>query len=325
MHTTRGACLAFLCLIAACSSRWESPYDAGGAGWLMSVWGPSENELLAVGGTPTRGALYRLQDDGYEAVPLGLDVPLLNWIHGFERNDATIVGNGGTILHWNGTVAMAQASPSTQDLWGVWGSSPSDLWAVGGNGRNPGEATLLHFDGTSWQLVPLPVLQRPNVYALYKVWGSAPSDVWVVGQRGVVLRFDGSSWREELVGASDDLIAVWGTDADHVAMVGGRSNGVIASWNGSAFSIRPLAPLPCLNGVWMREPSVVHVVGVDGTTAVVDFESLEADAHYLDTSDDLHSVFGDANGQLTTVGGNLEASADPFRGVVYRRRLQPGE
>ena len=36
------------------SSGWQPAFDAGAIGWFLNVWGPSADDLYAVGGTPTR-------------------------------------------------------------------------------------------------------------------------------------------------------------------------------------------------------------------------------------------------------------------------------
>jgi hypothetical protein len=47
--------------------------------------------------------------------------------------------NGMTDNIWS-----AMDSGTTEDLYGVWGSSASDVFAVGWNG------TILHYDGSTW-------------------------------------------------------------------------------------------------------------------------------------------------------------------------------
>ena len=43
-----------------------------------------------------------------------------------------------------------QAIGTGVGLWGVWGSSATDVFAVGGNGAI-GEGTILHYDGDTWR------------------------------------------------------------------------------------------------------------------------------------------------------------------------------
>lgn len=320
-------------LAAACpdgggeSRQWREAFDATETGWLLNVWGPSGDDLYAVGGSPDTGVVMHHDGDGWSELDTGLDVPLLNWTWGFGPDRIWMVGNGGTIIHWDGSTWTRQEleTPTDQALWGVWGASPDDLWAVGGNGRAEGQATILRYDGSVWRTVAVPALERSNVWAFFKVWGTGPDDVWMVGQRGAVLQWNGSELVEHLVGTSEDLISVWGTGPDHIAVVGGRGNGVVSTWDGAEWHTDPLAPVPGLNGVWMRRPDVVHAVGALGTIVTIDFDTHDVTESYQDTADDFHSVFGDPSGHITTVGGNLAQVAGPYRGIAYTRALGDDE
>jgi len=65
----------------------------------------------------------------------------------------------------------------------VWGSSPTDIWAVGD------EATIVHYDGTSWSLST--VALAPGIVPDFRgVWGSGADDVWAVGG-DVIVRLAG--------------------------------------------------------------------------------------------------------------------------------------
>jgi len=324
----RIACLtACSLLLTACPSDpegWGPAFDASETGWLLSVWGPSGDDLYAVGGTPDKAAVMHFDGSTWDPVDLGLEAPLLNWTYGFSSSDITTVGADGTILHYDGSAWTAQTTTTTEDLWGVWGAAPDDLWAVGGRGRAEGQQTILHYDGQSWTKIKTPALTRPNVFAFFKVWGSAADDVYVVGQRGAVLHYDGQAWTEQLVGTSEDLVSVWGTSKDNVVIVGGRNNGQIALWNGTTWQQKSLAPLGGLNGVWLRNNAVAHVVGTDGTLATVDLSTLE----YVDQTPlevkpvlDFHAVFGDSQDRLTAVGGSFRLIDGPYEGVAYSKEL----
>ncbi|AKU97411.1 hypothetical protein AKJ09_04075 [Labilithrix luteola] len=88
-------------------------------------------------------------------------------------------------------------------LTSVWGSSKSDVWAVGSGG------TIVHYDGSKWNAVPSGVQST-----LYAVWSSGPKDVWAAGSSKVVLHStDASTFTpvpvsEEGVGR---VFAMWGT------------------------------------------------------------------------------------------------------------------
>ncbi|NJK33030.1 MAG: hypothetical protein HC927_11815, partial [Deltaproteobacteria bacterium] len=56
-----------------------------------------------------------------------------------------------------------------------------------------------------------------------------------------MLHWDGSAWTQELAGTSADLISLWGSGDDDVLAVGGRANGVLVRWDGSAWQALSLA------------------------------------------------------------------------------------
>jgi len=323
--------LALLLAVVGCDEDPEAPawtpaFDAEPLGWFLNVGGASADALWAVGGTPDDGLMMGFDGTSWTEQPLPAEVPLLNWVHALAVDDVTVVGNGGTVLHFDGATWTSQETPTEEDLWGVWGVASDDLWAVGGRGREAGQATLLRFDGTEWSSVELPVLERPNVNALFKVWGSGPSDVWAVGQRGAVLHYDGSTWTEELVGASDDLIAVWGTGPDHVVAVGGRGVGIASVFDGTEWRTESLAPTPGLNGIWTRSAGTAHAVGVAGTLVTFDTTTFEVVPETSGAADDFHAVFSPpGSNTLYAVGGTLGFTSGPYEGLAYQRLLRDDE
>lgn len=72
------------------------------------------------------------------------------------------------------------------DLFGVWGTGPTDAWAVGDKG------TILHWNGATWL-----ARQAPTAKALRAVGGTGPQDVWMVGDEGVAIHFDGATLKED--------------------------------------------------------------------------------------------------------------------------------
>jgi hypothetical protein len=127
------------------------------------------------------------------------------------------------------------------------------------------------------------------------------------------------------VGASDDLIALWGTGPDDIVAVGGRAIGIVSTWNGVAWQTKSLAPLPGLNGVWYRRAGRVHVAGVAGTLGVLNAADGSLRDESQDTPLDLHGIFGTAGGRLVAVGGNFEGPVPPYQGIALERTLASDE
>ncbi len=312
------------------SETWEVAEGATESGWLLSVWGPEGTDVrYAAGGTLDNdggsGTLLRYESGAWQEMVLPAETPLLNWVYGFAADDVFVAGLNGVMLHWDGTAFTSMPTPTDEWLWGVWGAAPDDVWAVGGGGRTEDEAVILHYDGSAWTQVEVPPLERAGVRAFFKVWGSGPNDVVIVGQRGIILRWDGTRFHEQGAGLSDDLISVWGTDADHVVAVGGRGNGVVARWDGTEWRNARLSPLPGLNGVWLRGDTI-HAVGILGTIARIDFQTLTYEVDPTDATLDFHAIFGDGTERLTAVGGDLALGPSAaFRGLAYERMLGAGE
>jgi hypothetical protein len=303
--------------------NWEEAFDASAVGWMMSGWGPGDGSLWVVGGRESAGAILRFDANGWRQIDPGFPVPLLNWVHGTSASDVFVGGLDGTMLHFDGSSWTAQETPVTAPVWGIWAVAPDDVWAVGGNNLFAGTPFVLHYGGAQWSLAPIPVLQRPGVYAFFKVWGSGPNDVYIVGQNGAILHWDGESFTEEGAGISQDLIGIWGTGPDDITVVGGRGTAELAHFDGTQWHRAPPSSLPGLNGVWTRRSDVAHVVGVAGTVLRVDPRTLEVlEKVPVPTTFALHSVFGDASGQILAFGANFDY---PERGVVLIRRLANGD
>jgi hypothetical protein len=91
-------------------------------------------------------------------------------------------------------------------------------------------------------------------------------------------------------------------------------------YDGTAWHGHDLTPLPGLNGVWMRTPDLAHVVGIEGTLATVDLETMEHVERSEDTRLAFHAIFGDG-ARLTAVGGSLSSPLPPYRGIAMSRPL----
>lgn len=305
--------------LTGCEPRWEQAFDAG-ENWYQNLGGATPDLLYAVGGTTDKGSIQRFDGKRWAQVEFGVDVPLLNWVHAVSKDDVWAVGNEGTLLHFDGAAWTLSPAQTTQPLWGIWGAASDDLWAVGGSGFSSGEPLLFHFDGTAWTKIQVPPLSRDNVFAFYKVWGTSATDVRVVGQDGAIIHFDGAGWKDEVSGAKDDLISLWGNGPNHIVAVGGRGNGLVSIWDGAAWTTTSLSPLPGLNGVWMDADGTTWVGGGMGTLGELDVEQVELLPAEVDSTLDFHSVFGSGE-RLYAVGGNLAtgASTGRFKGVAVHR------
>ena len=99
-------------------------------------------------------------------------------VWGSSDSDVFAVGHPGIILHYDGATWSPMSSGTTETLWGVWGNSGGDVFAVGGPG------TILHYDGATWGPMSSGITD-----SLYDVWGSNSNDVFAVGENGTILYY----------------------------------------------------------------------------------------------------------------------------------------
>jgi len=71
---------------------------------------------------------------------------------GTSSSDMYTVGDGGTILHFDGSTWTKMQSGTTGDLHSIWGTSDQNIWAAGYNDTK-GTVAIVHFKGTSWQAI----------------------------------------------------------------------------------------------------------------------------------------------------------------------------
>jgi len=290
---------------------------------LLSVSGDSLDTVWAVGGglgTPGDALAIRRTAAGWETVATGFEETLW-WVWVAGPDDVFMVGEAGRIAHWDGSAITEMTSPTTSVLFGVWGASPTDVWAVGGDPFGMGDTdVILHYDGSAWTAASVPM---PEGVAFFKVWGTSANDVWAVGQRGQIVHYDGSAWSHVASPTTSPLFTVAGNASGDVWAVGGPP-AVILRYDGSAWNEEPLpGPASVLNGVAVSDLGEVQVVGARGTKWWLGADGVWVDEFDAAPADDLHAAWigGD---HVLAVGGNFNAPSGAARvGVLAYRGTSP--
>ncbi len=147
--------------------------------------------------------------------------------------------------------------PNANQLRAAWGSSGSDVFAVGDIG------TILHTtdSGSTW--TPMTSGTGVNIYG---VWGTSATNVIAVGDTGNIRQYNGTSWTGMTNSNTKRLRDVWGTAADNIIAVG--EDGTIRKYNGSAWSSMTSNTTLTLQGVWGSSATNIFAVGgaKDGQT-----------------------------------------------------------
>jgi hypothetical protein len=184
------------------------------------------------------------------------------------------VGDGGTIVHHNGTMWSDESAGSgtMEELRGVWGPAADDFWAVGTCG------TIRRYDGNTWNTT---TVDDTVQFQFNAVWGNAAGEVFIAGEgifctpslqtagnlhvEGVTLLFTGSEWEQLRTYTFEDLIGLWGSSSRDVWAVG--TNGLMLNYSGGpAWSPEiPVAPASALRDVWGVDRNTAFAVGSGGT------------------------------------------------------------
>lgn len=233
-------------------------------GWITGISGLSASDIWAV---DLSGSVLHFDGATWSTVETGFprDQPRAVWAR--TPADVWIVAAdpstpgfpSPTILHYDGTTWTATASPTSNYLTSIWGSSASDIWAVGSSGE------IIHYDGTTWTSVASGTLQQ-----LWAVWGTSASDVWAGGE-SVMLHYNGSGWSPVPIHAL--ALAIWGTSQSDVwaATSPGELHYDGQRWSTiqSGFLYDPYAPSGGGQpyAVWGASPSSVWIGGWNGVIA----------------------------------------------------------
>lgn len=200
-----------------------------------------------------------------------------------------VILRGGT--NWT---ADSSNTPDGINLLGIWGSGPSDVWAVGDQG-----IALHNGGGTSWTSSapaalggnPMRAISGASSTAVYAsdiyggiyvyngnwllsrhviaddvyglgVIGGVPYAVGQNAGNGFVLRFDGSNWQKDLA-TSSAFLGIAGLGASEQWAVGEAGN--VWQFNGTGWQQRSLGQSPPLHGVFAADAQNVWAVGDKGT------------------------------------------------------------
>lgn len=173
------------------------------------------------------------------------------WFDIWGSSASDIWAVGYDLIHFNGTDWTVTTNPSDKTLYGIWGAGPDDVYAVGRDYFTD-DGVMLHYNGTSWSIV-MDDVSDPGFIG---IWGSSWNHIYAVGLGGNAYRYNGSSWSQFWLGGVVSH-AVWGTGPNSVFVVG--DTGRIQFWNGSSWSTMATPVSYALLGIWGSSASNVFV------------------------------------------------------------------
>ena len=295
---------------------------------LFSVTGTAVDDVWVVGADRGSGqgpAILHYDGEGWQWFDPGVDREDLVWVHAFEAGPVYAGGTAGLLLRNNGEGFEVRSTPASRDIWGIWGASPNDVWAVGGD-PNLGTGFLWRDQGEGFEVVTLEN-DQPRPSAWYKVWGSASNDVWFCGVDGALLHFDGTDFEAVDAATSRTLLTIHGRpDGSLITAVGGQfSATLVSSEGGSAWrDVTPEASLLQPFGVYHRGHEA-YAVGMQTTVLHHDGSVWSQEHTGLDLSEDFHAVWIDPEGRVWAVGGQLTAPPFTRGAIIYKGQHPPPE
>lgn len=149
---------------------------------------------------------------------------------GTSASDLWAVGPNNYLRHFDGQTWSKQQLGGVLALEGIWGGG-SQIWAVGKQSAT--QSVVMTSMGTTWSTDSGALSVGP----LNAVWASS-GDAWAVGTTHSVLRRQGTNWANGStateIAKAQDLLAVWGTGAGTVFLAGAA--GFVLRSDGSQFT-----------------------------------------------------------------------------------------
>jgi photosystem II stability/assembly factor-like uncharacterized protein len=176
----------------------------------------------------------------------------LNAVSGYSDTAVWVVGDQGTIAHWDGSTLNPELSGTSANLRAVWAVDAAHVYAVGDGG------TILERTTGSWQPAAVGLTRE----VLTGVWADT-QHVTAVGSHGTVVF--GAMGKYKLIPNSDaeNLLAVTGTVGGSAVAVGAL--GLVLSVSGAGLSRTPIPAFSKLLTGIASAPGVSYLVGEQGT------------------------------------------------------------
>ncbi len=301
-------------------SEWEVVHeDLPGA--LLSVWGTSATDIWTVGSDPDGEGPTVLHYDGAEWQDLDTGtVGDLWWVYGPPGGPVYMGGNGGTILSYQDGEFTPMATPSSDvAVFGIWGCSADDMWAVGGGAGGSSGGFAWRLEGDTWVEAEGFPAEVAKADAVWKIYGRGCDDVWMVGTGGLAIHWDGEAFGEVERVAGGSLFTVH-ANSDRFVAVGGAGAGIVIENDGSGWADAAVpSPLEAVIGVCMTEDGG-FAAGWFGSVLSRTGDAWEVEDIGAPASIDesFHSVWIDPEGGVWAAGGQI-VSLPLVGGLMYHK------
>jgi hypothetical protein len=294
---------------AAAAPSWQVVHQSL-PGALLSVWGSSAHDVWTAGSAPAGGeppTVLHFDGSSWSALDTGSPGDLW-WVFGFASGPVYLGGTGGQILRYVDGTFEAMTTPGTGTVFGIWGTSPDALWAVGGEPGGAQGAFAWRLEQSEWIVAPGFPSDLAKTDALWKVFGHGADDVWMVGTGGKTVHWDGSSLSQSFTGLAESLFTVH-ANSRRFASVGGFGTGLvlerdIPDYDGNAWVNASPSGAPSIIGVCLTDTGG-YAVGEFGFVATRAADGWSEEETGFEDARSLHSVWVDPDGGVWSVGGQV--------------------
>ena len=250
---------------------WTALKCLDGTAQLTEVGSSGPDDVWVAG---RAGAVFRWDGRRWSQRSQGVTTDVTGlWVAGAD-SVWMIANDRQDVLRWDGAkwTASLKIGVSTGGMRGLWSSSPTDVWAVGGaiepptamvqrwNGRawapvtgvpTPGHQQPLNVFGSSrddvWLVLDFSGLKHwdgrawsdrsrgdPGIYFNGPIWAPGPADAWALGAQDKLYRFRNGVWAEQNVPIKNSSGQLSGTAAGDVWLTDGAA---LWHWDGAAWSV----------------------------------------------------------------------------------------
>tara|TARA_A100001037_G_scaffold287657_1_gene297382 strand:- start:21770 stop:22762 length:993 start_codon:yes stop_codon:yes gene_type:complete len=299
------------------SGKWEIVHEQLPAA-LTAIWGINSQDIWAVGGNTVdnKGSLI-LHFDGekWERLYSNSDSDLW-WIFGFAEGPIFFGGSKGLILKYFEGQFETMETPGDATVYGIWGTSENDLWAVGGNIING--AFAWRYNGEKWENAERFPAGLSRTQSLFKVWGENPEKVWLIGTNGKTIFFNGKDFIGQATKTQYPLFTIHGNNVSNPVIVGGLVKGVILENINGEWVDKSPKNTPHLMGIFSRN-NQSYAVGINTSILrQINNEQWGEIQTGIKSEKGLHSIWIDEKGGVWTVGGNVLAPPLTEGIMLYR-------
>jgi hypothetical protein len=254
---------------------------------LHAVWGSSATDVYAVGAS---GTILRFNGTSWAAMTSPTTAVGFGTIWGTSATNIIIASNTNSdfVYQWTGGPSWTPINSglTNMQIYGLWGSSRNDVFAVGLTNATSSGGTIAYYNGSVWTRIATGV----TTSHLESVWGTGPDSLFAVGtgtNGGTVMRWSGSMWLP-MKGANVFSTSLWGTSETDVFAA--NSSAGMEHYDGTAWTTMTIGATDVLNEVWGTGATDVFTVGRGG--AIYRYNGSTWSPMTSNTTNELYAVWG---------------------------------